>query len=232
MKYARRRRPVYGAGSRGALLRAAVVTALLLAGAGVARPSRAWILERVDRVLATLPGGVAGPRGAAPAPEAPQTRAGAADAAPGAPERAGEAPLPIGAPTGPRVRERAMGAPAEEREAGSAPVRFGVRRGELLLEVDHSQRDGELVLWIAEVESGSARISAGAGGESITPLPGGIRVENSPRSRATYTVLVPSRVRTVRYRIGRGPEGWIQIGPSHSGQPWIWTINLRGAGSR
>ncbi|HYR07935.1 MAG TPA: hypothetical protein VEQ60_09210 [Longimicrobium sp.] len=91
-------------------------------------------------------------------------------------------------------------APAEEPASG-ATVFFTPSPGRFVLVVSESQAAGTLTLGRAEGGEGSAEV---VGGATETPLvsESGIRILNAPGSTASYRVLLPPSVSSVRVRIG------------------------------
>ena len=103
------------------------------------------------------------------------------------------------APAAP-VTVPATPAPAEEPASG-ATVFFTPAPGRFVLVVSESQAAGTLTLGRAEGGEGSAEV---VGGATETPLvsESGIRILNAPGSTASYRVLLPPSVSSVRVRIG------------------------------
>jgi hypothetical protein len=105
---------------------------------------------------------------------------------------------------------QASPAPAEEPASG-ATVFFTPAPGRFVLVVSESQAAGTLTLGRAEGVEGSAEV---VGGATETPLvsESGIRILNAPGSTASYRVLLPSSVSSMRVRIG--PAAPLEVTPA------------------
>lgn len=111
-----------------------------------------------------------------------------------------------------------------------APFRFSPPANEVRLQFDSRQRAGSATLWIRNVSTATAVIEKGSRGESLIVVKDGLRIDNSPRSRADYTIVVPARIQLLRVKVGKEPEMLIRVGRSK--REWIWTINLEGSALR
>lgn len=90
--------------------------------------------------------------------------------------------------------------PAEEPSSG-ATVFFTPAPGRFVLVVSERQAAGTLTLGRADGGEGSAEV---VGGATETPLlsESGLRILNAPESTASYRVLLPSSITSVRVRVG------------------------------
>jgi hypothetical protein len=72
---------------------------------------------------------------------------------------------------------------------------------EFLIELETAQRDGRLIVRIADVEQASAELRTSGGTESFFVIPEGIQIVNGDVSTAEYEITLPRTVRDVRIRI-------------------------------
>ncbi|HEX2207392.1 MAG TPA: hypothetical protein VHG93_06900, partial [Longimicrobium sp.] len=144
-----------------------------------------------------------------------QASASAADSA--APGRVAEGEA---APTAAGRAARRPGLPP----GMSAPVRFNPSGNYVLLQVDSRQRVGAVAIWVQDSNQAEGQIVAGRSGETLEPLADGLRLRNTPSSRADYTITVPTRYRFIRVKIGDEPETTIAV--SRANRAWLWTVNL------
>ena len=78
------------------------------------------------------------------------------------------------------------------------------------IEVDHLQREGRLVVRIADGPESAAELHTRGGGESFFVLPDGLRIVNHDASRADYVVTLPLGPRSIRVRIpGAADTTWV-----------------------
>lgn len=113
----------------------------------------------------------------------------------------GDAAAPAAAPT---AAPAPSPAPAAREPASGATVFFSPAPGRFVLVVPERQAAGTLTLGRAEGAEGSAEVIDGA---TETPLvsEAGLRILNAPESTASYRVLLPSSITSVRVRIGTAP---------------------------
>lgn len=112
----------------------------------------------------------------------------------------GDAAAPAAAPTPPAGGT----APAAGEPATGATVFFTPAAGRFVLVVSERQGAGTLTLGRAGGAEGSAEV---IGGATETPLvsEAGLRILNAPESTASYRVLLPPAITSVRVRIGNAP---------------------------
>jgi hypothetical protein len=210
-----RSRASHGWGSRPMLAAAAMVAMMLTVAFGTP-PGRAWVGSAAERLgigrpaernMESVP-----PMPVTPGQQAPATVV-ADSAGPGV---QGEP----AAPTAAGRRARSAGLPP----GMSAPVRFTPFGNYVLLQVDSRQRVGAVAIWVQDTGQAEGQIVAGRTGETLEPLPDGLRLRNSRSSRADYTITVPTRYRFIRVKIGNEPETTIAV--SRASQAWLWTVNL------
>jgi len=210
---ARFRSRASGAWASRPTLAAAAMVALMLTVSFGTLPGRAWmsgVAERLGigrpdpRPTESGPSIVVSPPAAAP-PQvdpaaAPVVDESAAPAAPGGARRPG---LPPGM---------------------SAPVRFTPSGNYVLLQVDSRQRAGAITIWVQDTHQAEGQVVAGRTGETLEPTADGLRMRNGRASRADYTVIVPTRYRFIRVKIGDEPETTIAV--ARANRAWLWTVNL------
>ena len=100
-------------------------------------------------------------------------------------------------------------------DGAGAVVSFGPAATVLTIHVENRQAAGELILQALPLEQATAQVIGEEGG-ALLVLPGGMRIENSADSRASYRVTVPPGVRQVEVRLAGEPpllvdvtgEGW------------------------
>lgn len=109
--------------------------------------------------------------------------------------------------------------------ARGSRVTFNPVNEVFVLEIEHLQASGAVVLEVRDQQEASAQILSGRD-ESILVLPGGLRVENEPSSEAIYSVTLPARFRLVQIFAGGRP---IAILPMEGRTtPWSVTLPLDG----
>jgi hypothetical protein len=209
-----RSRASHGWGSRPMLAAAAMVAMMLTVAFGTP-PGRAWVgsaAERLgigrpaERSMEVVPP-PATPGQQAPAAVAMDSAGGRVEGEPDAPTAAGRRARPAGLPPG-----------------MSAPVRFTPFGNYVLLQVDSRQRLGAVTIWVQDTGQAEGQIVAGRTGETLEPLPDGLRLRNTASSRADYTITVPTRYRFIRVKIAGEPETTIAV--SRANRAWLWTVNL------
>jgi hypothetical protein len=210
-----RSRAAHGWGSRPMLAAAAMVAMMLTVAFGTP-PGRAWVGSAAER----LGIGRTAERATevAPPPATPGRQASAPVAADSAALRRTEGEP--AAPTAAGRRARAGGLPP----GMSAPVRFTPFGNYVLLQVDSRQRLGAVTIWVQDSDQAEGQIVAGRTGETLEPLPDGLRLRNTRSSRADYTITVPTRYRFIRVKIANEPETTIAV--SRANRAWLWTVNL------
>lgn len=198
-------------------LSAAAMVALLLTVAFGTPPGRAWVNGAVERLGGVFPG--------LAQQEQPGARASleSADASP-ASAVAAEAGAVAGAPTV-AARSRPPVLPPGMSEA----VPFHPTGNYVLLRFASRQRMGSVTLWIKDIPTASGQVVAGRQAETLVPLSDGLQVDNDSRSRADYTVEVPTRYRYIRVQIGDEPETVIAV--SRARRDWLWTVSLADSGT-
>ncbi|MBW3569856.1 MAG: hypothetical protein KY467_02005 [Gemmatimonadetes bacterium] len=211
-----RGRAAHGWGRQGTLAAAASVAMLLTVAFGTP-PGRAWVGGAAERLGFGGPGARETVSAPAAAPEHEQ--AGAPAAAESALARVEPA-----APTAAGRGARRPGLPP----GMSAPVRFSPSANYVLLQVDSRQRQGAVTIWVQDADHAEGQIVAGRTGETLEPLPDGLRLRNTRSSRADYTIMVPTRYRFIRLKIGDEPETTIAV--SRADRAWLWTVNLAAGG--
>ena len=100
---------------------------------------------------------------------------------------------------------------ADRQETGKAPVPepvpidtvaiFFDAPPEFLIELEAAQRNGQLIVRVADVEQASAELRTPGGTESFFVIPEGIQIVNGDVSTAEYEITLPRTVRDVRIRI-------------------------------
>ena len=100
---------------------------------------------------------------------------------------------------------------ADRQETGKAPVPepvpidtvaiFFDAPPEFLIELEEAQRNGQLIVRVADVEQASAELRTPGGTESFFVIPEGIQIVNGDVSTAEYEITLPRTVRDVRIRI-------------------------------
>ena len=100
---------------------------------------------------------------------------------------------------------------ADRQETGEAPVPgpvpidtvaiFFDAPPEFLIELEEAQRNGQLIVRVADVEQASAELRTAGGTESFFVIPEGIQIVNGDVSTAEYEITLPRSVRDVRVRI-------------------------------
>jgi hypothetical protein len=119
----------------------------------------------------------------------------------------------------------AVAAPESETlSAHGSVVAFTPVGEELVVEIASAQAHGDLLLWVQDTPSASARSGAGDTDMEVVILPGSLRIENRPTSRAGYEVIVPVRLQTLRVRIGDAPE--MVLRPAELGAGWSAVVGL------
>lgn len=199
---------------------AAVIATLLLLSAFTARPSRAWIASAVDRVvvgmgLPSLAEWLSLSSGSG--------RGGALSSG----SAAAALPVVVNGGVAGGNAQPPLRPPLPVLAAQTGAVSFSPEGEEMLLEVASYQREGTLSLWITDAADANARVSGEGKGEGFHVMRSGVRILNAGGSTARYEIVVPRGVRNVRIRIAGDPKAWIGIEPSSSGQPWLWTVDLK-----
>ena len=100
-------------------------------------------------------------------------------------------------------------------DGAGAVVSFRPAATRLTIHVENRQAAGALILQALPLEQATAQVIGEEGG-ALLVLPGGMRIENSADSRASYRVTVPPGVRQVEVRLAGEPpllvdvtgEGW------------------------
>lgn len=107
-------------------------------------------------------------------------------------------------------------------------ILFEPASGAFEIAVQHAQVDGELKLETRDVARASAQVTNG-GSESVLVLPSGLRIENGASSAASYSVVLPAGLQSVRVTVGgKTVVSRMQDG----GATWSATIPLQAAGHR
>jgi hypothetical protein len=184
----------------------ASIAVVLTVGFGTP-PGRAWVSSAAEWL-----GGAPGGRVAEEVPVAVED---------GAPD---PAPAASAAPELPATRQARGAGPAEPAPGTSAAVGFDPRSNYVLIRFESRQRAGTAAIWVRDGASGSARVVAGYGAEALLPTADGLVVRNERSSRAEYVIVVPTRYRYLRVRVGDEPETLITI--ARSNRDWLWTLNL------
>lgn len=94
-------------------------------------------------------------------------------------------------------------APAEP--APGSRVQFVPQGSVFTLEVAARQAGGAVELARSDARQAVAEQVGGGTPADLLVLPSGVRIENDPASSASYRVVVPEHVRTVRVRVGDAP---------------------------
>jgi anti-sigma factor RsiW len=208
-----RSRATQGWGSR-PMLAAAAMVALMLTVAFGTPPGRAWVGSAAERLGMGRPA----ERNVESVPPMPATPG--QPVVPPAQDNTGAAQGEPDAPTAAGRRARAAGLPP----GMSAPVRFTPFGNYVVLQVDSRQRQGAVAIWVQDTGQAEGQIVAGRTGETLEPMPDGLRVRNTGSSRADYTITVPTRYRYIRVKIAGEPETTIAV--SRANRAWLWTVNL------
>lgn len=211
-----RSRATHGWGSRPMLAAAAMVAMMLTVAFGTP-PGRAWVVGAAERLGIGRPA-ERGMESPPPMPVTPGTPG--QPAAPPAQDNTGGAEGEQAAPTAAGRRARSGGLPP----GMSAPLRFNPSGNYVLLQVDSRQRLGAVTIWVQDGDQAEGQIVKGRTGETLEPLPDGLRLRNTRSSRADYTITVPTRYRFIRVKIANEPETTIAV--SRANQAWLWTVNL------
>jgi hypothetical protein len=206
------RRSATGPLRAGVMLRAAAVIFLAFTAILATRPGRAWMADQVERVSGERPGPVAARilewLGREPTLAITDEPVPAASV-----ERASDAMADSSGYT--RVR----------MAPGSGPlVRFTPPGPDVLIEFASIQQAGGATLTLADVPDATGRVTSGIQGEALVPVAGGLRVRNTPGSRANYELTVPVRYRFVRVRVA---DRDFLIRVTRAQRDAIWTIDLR-----
>lgn len=199
------------------LLRAAALVGLLFLVAMTTQPVRAWVGDRVERLVGPRPGAV-----------------GALlldwlgrEEAPAVPALGPVAAAPAEAPTARPVTEAVRGT-GEVRARVQSPrlppaVAFAARGTEVWVEFSTLQDAGSARFVIRDVAMPVARVVADPGGERMEAAEGGLRIRNAAVSRAQYEIVVPAHFRRIRVRVAGGEAREMPVSPSTR----AWTFDLR-----
>lgn len=113
--------------------------------------------------------------------------------------------------------------PAAATEAGSV-VSFQTPGPVFVLEMAAAQERGAVRLRIDDVEQAQAQ-TVGEG-ESFLVLPSGLKVENTPASRADYEVVLPAGTEFIQVFVGGDPVALMEV-PHDIELPWTYTVPLQ-----
>jgi hypothetical protein len=107
-------------------------------------------------------------------------------------------------------------------------VAFAPEGDEFAIEIATSQAGGSLVLRVTDTRSASARIMGSEGELDVVVLPTSLRIHNATDATADYELIVPAHLRTLRVRVGDGPE--MVVSPAALGAGWSAAVGLRQGG--
>jgi hypothetical protein len=113
---------------------------------------------------------------------------------------------------------RAPEPPASAASGDGGTVTFVPAAATFTLEIAATQAGGRLAIEFVSQEVASARISAGETAASLVVLPAGLRILNSPASRASYVLRLPARLTMVVVRVAGGPP--LRLQPRPPGETW------------
>lgn len=202
-------------------LRAAAIIAVILAAGLATQPGRALMTDAVHEVAGDRPGplavrllGILGEAPPAP-PAQPVARPPSVTTTP---------PTP-GAPAPPEQRVAVPQRATTYPPGVSAPVRFTPDGPEVVIRFESQQRAGEVTLWLRDVAEATMQITGNGRNETMVATGEGMRVNNRPTSRASYSLTIPRHYRVVRVEVGG--ERPVVIPISKSKRNWIWTISLQ-----
>jgi hypothetical protein len=104
-------------------------------------------------------------------------------------------------------------------------VAFAPVGDEFGIEIVFAQPTGSLAIRVADTRSASARIVGAEGELDVVVLPASLRIHNAADATADYEIIVPAHLRTLRVRVGDGPE--MVVSPVELGAGWSAAIGLR-----
>ena len=125
---------------------------------------------------------------------------------------------------------RELVAPAATSSDGSGPVTvsFAPSGERLVIEIDHVQTAGELVVTVSDgSEEVRASSSGHASGEapSFAVLPSQLRIRNPAGATIDYRVRIPTSVEEVEVRVADSRLALLEASDLRSGREWVWGLS-------